>query len=144
MTKAVKIEPKLSKYTCNWNLDNGKECGKTYANEGNLKRHMKIHKEDPMGHCKFCQKPFWVLSDMKKHEINVHMKKEIVQDCLKPLEQMKNGSQLEVPELKNHMKQMPGILMNYLTVLQKTIFHRSLQNSKHSIYQRKILKQSYY
>ena len=45
--KVIKSEPKMPKsreYTiCKWILGNGKECGKTYANSGNLKKHMKIH-----------------------------------------------------------------------------------------------------
>ena len=46
-------------------------------------------------------------------------------------------------KVKNHMKKMPGIPMNYPTVLQKTTSHRFLQSSKHTVCQWKILKQLY-
>ena len=61
---------------------------------------MKIHTEDPI-QCKFCKKPFWVKSDLKKHENNVHIKKENAQP-----EQTKNAndSQSNNQDLKTHAK----------------------------------------
>ena len=87
--------------TCKWILETGKKCGKTYANPGNLKKHMRIHTEDPIK-CRFCEKPFWVKSDLRRHE-NGHIKKENTPST-QPNQTKNDSRQSNDQDLKTHAK----------------------------------------